>query len=265
MNFLNKIFKLHILFFVFSHIIYSMENRTFSVLLKSLKNTYDGDKIKYLRNLSSETYTCDQAIKILKTFNYSGDRVKGLAVISNRIEDTQNKGIIAEAFENDYSGDQAKAYKIINNIQSNNFSPPKAKFQHPPKKFTPPDNSRSNSSIQLEKIVNKCGFWLDYGLRDEVKFNFKGNNEIGTSNLYLWISYCATMEENTCRSPYIKKRYDVYPNWTGFQDTESSTVYQILTDNGNVQLPDYSIFNFAIIIKDELIAKQMIKVDKTCR
>ena len=34
MNFLNKIFKLHILFFVFSHIIYSMENRTFSVLLK---------------------------------------------------------------------------------------------------------------------------------------------------------------------------------------------------------------------------------------
>ena len=95
MNFLNKIFKLYILFFVFSHIIYSMENRTFSVLLKSLKNTYDGDKIKYLRNLSSETYTCDQAIKILKTFNYSGDRVKGLAVISNRIEDTQNKGIIA--------------------------------------------------------------------------------------------------------------------------------------------------------------------------
>ena len=59
----------------------------------------------------------------------------------------ENKGIIAEAFENDYSGDQAKAYKIINNIQSNNFSPTKAKFQHPPKKFTPPDNSRSNSSI----------------------------------------------------------------------------------------------------------------------
>ncbi len=96
----------------------SMEEASFSSLTANLENSIDSVKIDIIKNLASETYTCDQVQKILSKISLGSSRITAFKILSSKIEDPDNKTIIMTAFQNDIGSIKSEAYKILDRIKA---------------------------------------------------------------------------------------------------------------------------------------------------
>lgn len=78
---------------------FSMEEENFQNLMNNIEHALDSNKISILKNLSSETYTCEQVKEILSTFSLASNRVEAFKILAKQIEDPENKGKIMEVFQ----------------------------------------------------------------------------------------------------------------------------------------------------------------------
>ncbi len=94
----------------------AMEGKAFKKLIEGLEEEgFSSDQLNLLRAAAStNTFTCGQALSIFKVFDFSGDRLKALEVLKDRIEDPENRHLLLEAF--DFDADKKKASDILSGM-----------------------------------------------------------------------------------------------------------------------------------------------------
>jgi hypothetical protein len=273
-----------------------MEEESFSIFLNNLKNSLDNNKIDMLNGMSTETYTCAQAERILSTFNLGDLRVDALEILSTKLEDPENKGKIMVAFQNDSANTKTNAYKIINRIKvaSNKPNPVPAKKAATRESYIPPDddgdivNKPNPASAKKAKPIEISGKLEIYGApmvgsclapktfmpHDRVVFSFitdRNIQEILLPKVEIWISECKNWNVLTCAKPYLKMEkeiiedYLIYPfERKGPVTAHYTTIFDIddfLSDYGKVKIPTkYRFYHIEVIYRGKLIARDIIKI-----
>jgi hypothetical protein len=236
-----------------------MEEESFSIFLHNLKNSLDNNKIDMLNGMSTETYTCAQAERILSTFNLGDLRVDALEILSTKLEDPENKGKIMVAFQNDSANTKTNAYKIINRIKvaSNKPNPASAKKAKP---------IELSGKVNLEK-ASGCGYLGPkvFHIDDEVRFSFRANKPVETTKLHTWISECKSSSDKSCYTPYLKLEKDILPDWDSFAYENAISLKSFLSNLGKVRVPTRNnFFHIAIIIKEKIVAEDTFEVRQMC-
>jgi hypothetical protein len=262
-----------------------MEEESFSIFLHNLKNSLDNNKIDMLNGMSTETYTCAQAERILSTFNLGDLRVDALEILSTKLEDPENKGKIMVAFQNDSANTKTNAYKIINRIKvaSNKPNPAPAKKAATRESYIPPDDddivnkpnpasAKKAKPIELSGKVNLekasgCGYLGPkvFHIDDEVRFSFRANKPVETTKLHTWISECESSSDKSCYTPYLKLEKDILPDWDSFAYENAISLKSFLSNLGKVRVPTRNnFFHIAIIIKEKIVAEDTFEVRQMC-
>jgi hypothetical protein len=133
-----------------------MDKNKFTELSKSINNEgFAEGKLALVKTAVSDyTFTCDQAVEILKGFNFDDDKLDALKSMTNSIEDPENKDDIVAVFKWDEGKEEAE--DVMENM-------PKAAPKVSPLRKLPP------------LTVNQTGIWSEKELAALVK-NIESRN-----------------------------------------------------------------------------------------
>ena len=270
MNLRNKILMTFTMTIVLP--LFAMDSDRYYELVRDLESDYNSStKMERIKAESKHnSFTCKQVAGILKAgFLYnSSDRYKALEYLSLKIEDIENKQVIIDKFSEAYdSSGKQKAIVLLSEI-----SPAKKPKETEPesKKVLEKieDAVELKGKIALIKEVSYCRntdndvFHFD----DMVTLSFQANKSVGVTKLSQWISGCDTINDKSCRTPYIKKEQDILPDWKGLKNHNPVKLRKIMTNSGKIPLPQkFQWFNFVVIIKDNIVAEKMYKILDECQ
>jgi hypothetical protein len=222
--------------------LWSMEEKDFQLLLKDVSDSIDSNKLDMLKNSDTQTYTADQAKRILISFSLGSNRVKGLEYLSTKIDDPENKMELIKAFADDLGSYKSAAYKIINGIKGN---------PSPSKKET---QSSAVGKITLNTSNPACSAHLTFS--DSVKLGYVGQGEFNTTKLKYWFSECKSNEVNSCVTPFFKYEFDIMPDWTQFQHENEIPLSTLMGEKNGITIPKRNQFYMVTLLtENKVLAK----------
>lgn len=123
-HFFNRVlFLLALIVVNFS--LFAANQTTFTnIKVRIEKEGFSDGKLSILKSEASRaTFTATQVAELMDLFSFSGDKIKALTSLRNRIEDPENAYVIVERFS--YDSDKKSAASLLDGIESALPKPPR--------------------------------------------------------------------------------------------------------------------------------------------
>lgn len=240
----------------------TMSSENFDAMAKDLKDDFNASTKLSRVKAESESYdfTCKQVAQILKEgFAFDTvNRYTALEYMAPKIVDIKNKQLILNEFSNAYDtiGKQ-KAIKLLSKINS------KSKDEESDT-GTSSSKSKLSGNVTIKVVTSGCNTKDTFLPDDQVFFGFDVGKKVAATSYSLWISTCKNSNHQSCFTPFAKKEFDILPDWTGTITANPIKMKDVLSLEETVSVPKSKYYNFAIIIKNKVVAEKMIKYINEC-